>query len=117
MLEADDSMVVWWATRVECVSALVRRIGEPTLTPTGERQARSALAALSRAWAEIQPLEAVRISAERLLGLHSLRAADALQLAAALEWCDARPGGMAIVSFDDRLRAAADREGFVVLPE
>ena len=109
-------MVVWWGTRVECVSALRRQVREGALTSVGEHQAREILATLSRVWAEIQPLEAVRLSAERLLAVHALRAADALQLAAALEWCDSRPAGRGLVSFDDRLRAAAEREGFAVLP-
>ena len=117
LLEADESIVVWWATRVECVSALLRQVRERTLTSAGERRARSVLAVLTRAWAEIQPLEPVRVSAERLLGVHPLRAADALQLAAALVWCDGRPDGLEIVSFDDRLRAAAEREGFAVRPD
>jgi hypothetical protein len=48
---------------------------------------------------------------------HPLRAADALQLAAALVWCDEAPQGTAFVCLDDRLRDAARREGFAVLPE
>ncbi len=110
-------MVVWWATRTECVSALARQVRERTLTRAGQRQARNALVALERAWAEVQPLEAVRHSAERLLGVHQLRAADAFQLAAALEWCDGRTNGLALITFDERLRAAAAREGFTVLPD
>ncbi len=109
-------MVVWWGTRVECVSALRRQVREGALTSAGEHQSREILATLSRAWAEIQPLEAVRLSAERLLAVHSLRAADALQLAAALEWCDSRPAGKGLVTFDGHLRAAAETEGFAVLP-
>lgn len=109
-------MVVWWATRTECISALARQVREGIIPSSGERQARHVLAALARAWAEVQPSEAVRRSAERLLAVHPLRAADAFQLAAALQWCHERPDGTELVSFDDRLRASANREGFAVLP-
>jgi predicted nucleic acid-binding protein len=49
----------------------------------------------------------------RVLRLHALRAADALQLAAALEWSGSPAAGV-IVSFDERLAQAAAREGFEV---
>lgn len=48
--------------------------------------------------------------------MHALRSADALQLAAALVACDERPRGETFVSLDERLRNAAQREGFTVLP-
>jgi hypothetical protein len=47
---------------------------------------------------------------------HALRAADALQLAAALDWCDGNTRGESFVCLDDRLRGAAVLEGFRVLP-
>jgi len=58
----------------------------------------------------------VRARAARLLSLHPLRAADALQLAAALVWCRERTAEAPFVCLDDRLRLAAAREGFRVLP-
>jgi hypothetical protein len=57
----------------------------------------------------------VRRTAERLLRTHPLRAADALQLAAALIAADHDPTSLAIVCLDERLRVAARREGFIVL--
>jgi hypothetical protein len=39
-----------------------------------------------------------------------------LQLAAALVWCGGQTRGAEVVSFDSRLREAALREGFGVLP-
>jgi uncharacterized protein len=59
----------------------------------------------------------VRARAERLLAVHGLRAGDALQLAAALLWSRGETGAHTVVALDDRLRGAALREGFVVLPE
>lgn len=114
---ADPSLVVWWATRTECVSAFARRRHEGHLAPSAERQARRALLALAAEWSEVLPGDAVRKRAERLLGVHPLRAADAFQLAAALVWSRGETRACAIVSFDERLRAAAEREGFALLPE
>ncbi len=71
---------------------------------------------LSDAWSEIQPGDLVRQRAERLLMVHSLRAADALQLAAALIWSQEAPVGLNIVCLDLNLREAAQKEGFTVLP-
>lgn len=112
----DPAMVVWWATRTECISALVRRAREGGLSGSGERQARQVLRQLSDAWIEIQPSESLRGTAERLLAVHPLRAADAFQLAAALEWCQGHAADHALVSFDARLRDASHGEGFTVLP-
>lgn len=48
------------------------------------------------------------------LRVHPLRAADALQLAAALVSCGEDPHGFSFLTGDDRLRLAAEREGFDV---
>jgi len=117
LLERDPAVAVWWATRTECLSALTRRMREGGLTPAGYRAARRVLAALAETWIELLPSEAVRATAERLLAVHSLRAADAFQLGAALAWCDSRPAGHSIVTLDGRLRDAASREGFDALPD
>lgn len=114
---ADAAMAVWWLTRTECVSALTRRVRDGDLQPAAERAVRRVLGALEQSWAEVRPTERVRTAAERALAVHDLRAADALQLAAALDWCDARPDGAAFVCLDRRLRVAAQREGFLVLPD
>jgi hypothetical protein len=49
------------------------------------------------------------------LRVHPLRAADALQLAAAYIAAERRPSSLELVILDDRLAAAARREGFVLL--
>jgi hypothetical protein len=71
---------------------------------------------LTDAWSEVQPSEILRGTAERLLAVHALRAADAFQLAAALHWCQRQPLNRDLVSFDIRLRDAAYKEGFTILP-
>lgn len=116
ILLKDPSVAVWWATRTECVSALTRQLRDRGLSTSGERQAREVLNALALTWTEIQPTETLRELAERLLAVHSLRAADALQLAAALQWCQRQTRGATLLSFDIRLREAAHREGFSVQP-
>ncbi|MBX3026366.1 type II toxin-antitoxin system VapC family toxin [bacterium] len=114
---ADPSLVVWWATRTECLSAMARRRRDGQLSPQAERRARRVLTALAGAWSEVLPSEALRERSERLLSVHPLRAADAFQLAAALLWSRGATSTHALVCFDERLRDAAHREGFQVLPD
>ena len=111
LLEEDDELVVWWGSAVECASAIARLHRDGHLSAAAERDARSLLNVLRKSWFEVQPGDAVREQAMRLLRVHALRAADALQLAAALEWAGAPPEG-GFVTFDDRLLEAAQREGF-----
>lgn len=117
ILATDSVMVVWWGTRTECISALTRLARDGVLTQADERAARHVLNVLARAWMEMQPSETLRDLAERLLAVHPLRTADALQLAAALLSCRQVTAGQSFVAFDERLRAASYREGFTVLPE
>lgn len=117
LAEEDGDLVVWWTTRVECISAIERRQRERVLTIHVERQARAALSAIAGEWSEIQPIALVRVRAERLLMVHSLRAADALQLAAALLWTEEATSGAEFVCLDPNMREAAMKEGFTVLPQ
>ena len=112
-VEADRELVVWWGSPIECASAISRLHREGILTGEAERTARALLDILRGAWFEIRPSETVRDQALRLLRVHALRAADSLQLAAALEWVGTPSDGV-FLTFDDRLRDAAVREGFQV---
>ncbi len=116
ILQRDPEVVLWWATPVECVSALARLHREGDLTPSDLQKARDLLDSLRARCFEVQPIEEVRARAERLLAVHRLRAADSLQLAAALVWCRDHPRGVNFVSLDDRLRLAAALEGLLVMP-
>ncbi len=116
LLEEDAGMVVWWATRVECVSAVSRRAREGSLDTEGEVSARVLLDDLSEHWTEARPTVRLRALAEQSLTTHPLRAADALQLASALIWCQSQTRGRSFVCLDERLRTAASRSGFDVLP-
>jgi len=108
-------LVTWWATSVECNSAL-RRLGRvQELTARETQQAFQELDRLRLRWTEVAPLEEVRSLAERLLGSYPLRAADSLQLAAALTWCNRHPRGKTFVSGDEKLLEAAEKEGFNIV--
>jgi uncharacterized protein len=114
LAKVDAEMIVWWASAVECASAIARIHREGFLNGVEERNARAMLAELSASWFEIQPGASLRDQAMRLLRIHPLRAADAMQLAAALEWSGTSASGN-FVTFDDRLRDAAEREGFTTV--
>jgi hypothetical protein len=109
-------ILAWWGTRVECISAVARLEREQKLSSTGAAAALAHLNNLARSWNEIQPVEEIRETAGSFLRVHNLRAADALQLAAAFLASERRPPSLEFVSLDDRLSAAAEREGFVLVP-
>ena len=114
--EEDGAIVAWWATPIECYSAFARLRRDAVLTRAHENQAREIVARLATEWTEVQPSLRLRELAARTLLLHPLRAADALQLAAGLLWADGGATRQSFVCLDQRLREAAQREGFQVLP-
>ncbi|HEX9691485.1 MAG TPA: type II toxin-antitoxin system VapC family toxin [Gemmatimonadales bacterium] len=114
LMRDDPSAAVWWGTPVECASALARLEREGRLGAADWDVATSRLHAAARGWTEVPPIGRVRDQATRLLRLHPLRAADALQLAAAVVLADFEPGTLPFVTLDEQLRAAARREGFRV---
>ncbi|HSB60469.1 MAG TPA: PIN domain-containing protein, partial [Vicinamibacteria bacterium] len=105
----------WWGARVECESAVSRLEREGLLQRRSASVARGRLNRFAATWQEVQPSEPLRDSARRLLRVHDLRAADALQLAAGLAAAEGRPTTLPFVCLDDRLGAAAEREGFMIL--
>lgn len=111
-LRADPVVVVWWGTAVECASALQRLVREDGLSPAEADLALARLAELAKHWTEVEPSLQVRQQAMRLLRIHPLRAADALQLAAAVLAADYEPFGLDFLTGDDRLAVAAGKEGF-----
>ena len=113
----DPDLAVWWATNSECIGAFSRRLRSGDIDARTEAAARAHLTARQLEWTEISPSESLRSAAELLLAAHPLRTADAFQLAAALEWCSHATSGSGFVCFDARLRQAAAREGFSLLPE
>ena len=113
-LAEDADLAVWWGTPIECASALARLERQGAAAASVEA-AFERLDTLAAAWLEVEPHAEIREIARRLLRVHPLRAADALQLAAATQAADRRPSTLTFVSLDDRLRVAAAKEGFRVL--
>lgn len=111
----DGVALVWWATPVECASALARLERDGGLDEAGATAAFDRLRQLAGSWHEVEAGDAVRDAAIRFLRVHPLRAADALQLAAAFIAASRDPATLELVTLDDRVAAAARREGFVVL--
>ena len=114
-LEADPHMAVWWGTPVECVAAIARkeRIGVAGAGQVAEGLRR--LEDLAHDWHEVQPDRPLRLLARRLVRVHPLKAADALQLAAAVVVAEQEPAKIGFVSFDGQLNKAAALEGLAVL--
>lgn len=115
LLRQDRERWVWWATRTECLSGLHRRARVGELDPAGLALARDRLTRFDLACAVVLPSEAIRTRAERLLGVHRLRAGDAFQLAALLSTAEDMPAEIPFVTLDERLADAARKEGFLVL--
>ena len=115
LLGEDRAMVVWWGSVVECWSAFARVRREGAFSVEDEDAARVLLRTLQESWIEILPGEDVRVQAGRLLRIHPMRSADALQLAAALVWAGQPPAGE-IVAYDRRLQEAARLEGLTPRP-
>ena len=111
----DSDMLAWWGSQVECASAVARLERDALLDRKGAGLAFDRLKQLADGWHEIEPSEMVRENAVRFLRVHSLRAADALQLAAAFLAAERRPSSLEVVTLDERLADAARKEGFELI--
>ncbi len=115
VLRDDPGQVVWYFTEIEVISALTRLERRGALEADARQQAERELAKFMSKWTEIDTIEPVRGEAARILRVHPLRAADALQLAAARVACDGKPRRRGFVTLDDALFVAAEKEGFDAL--
>jgi uncharacterized protein len=111
----DPDMLVWWGSQVECVSALARLERDGALDPQAAALAFDRLKQLAAGWHEVDPSDIVREVAARFLRVHPLRAADTLQLAAAFVAAEQRPASLEVITLDERLANAAQKEGFTVI--
>jgi len=84
VLNAQYCIAVWWSTSVEMRSGFARLVRMGQLSPNEHVQALVRLDRMRSVWQEIEPSEPLREQAERLVDRFALKAADALQLAAAL---------------------------------
>jgi predicted nucleic acid-binding protein len=105
-------VVVWWTTPVEIASALRRLVRMKQLTPDDWTVSRRLALELAESWGVIHPSNSLRAGAVQLVDRYDLKAADALQLAAALEWCEKIPQGKVFLAADQKLREAAVLSGF-----
>ena len=114
-LAQDAEIAAWWGTLVECGSAIARLERDGLLEVSASATAGARLQALAQTWHEVQPSEAVRRAAQRLLRLHPLRSMEALQGAAAMVLAEHDPTTLNVVCMDSHLTDALRREGFAVL--
>ncbi len=115
LIEQDPNMLVWWGSEIECASAVSRLGRSGALDRLGASEALRRLAELANGWVDVDPSDRLKESAIRFLRVHSLRAADALQLAAAFVGADGQPDSLAFVTLDTRLAQAAAVEGFQLI--
>ena len=113
---AGEGVVVWTLTPIEFVSAVCRLTRQNDITQTQAISLISEFRGIATTFELVSQVELVKQGAERILHLYPLKAADALQLAAALVGVDHKPEGHQFVSLDRTLAEAALKEGFRVLP-
>jgi len=116
LYEQDAQVLTWILSDIEIRSALHRLSREGAMSDRTVREATQQVESLWESFHIISLIAPVKVRARRLLGLHSLRAADALQLGAALVAAHDDPNGQEFACLDDRLSTAAAREGFTVVP-
>ena len=103
---------VWWETSVEICSALARLERENLITLQKRLNAQKRLETIEKLWMEIQPVPRIKELARNFPARHKMKAADSLQLAAALVWCNEQPKGRDFISGDEKLIKVAETVGF-----
>lgn len=111
----DPAIITWWGTFTECVSAFARLHREAKLSSSDLARSITRVRRDVTTWIEVEPSDNVREQSVRLLRVHPLRAADAIQLAAAIVASDFQPGTLEFFTLDRNQRAAADKEGFRIV--
>ena len=112
IFKQDPSLVVWWGTSIECISAVARLEREGKMSTEEVEGVLARLRELAATWREVQPSESVKAIAERILRLHPLRAQDAQQIAACI--MVSTDHAIEFVTLDERLGIAARKEGLRV---
>jgi hypothetical protein len=114
VLYESYEVVTWWATKVEMISGLTRleRMGQ--ISHVQFLHGKQLAGEIVRDWVSVGSSASIAPDACALLEAHPLRAADALQLAAAFEACDHKPLGYVFVTADQRQAEAARQSGFSV---
>lgn len=109
-----NERIVWCETPVELDSAIARLFREKELDDIELKKAKKRLKDLELNWRIIEHDGRIIELARTFPYRYSLKAADSLQLAAALVWCKEFPKGKDFVSADVRLSGAAQSLGFTV---
>jgi predicted nucleic acid-binding protein len=104
--------VIWWATPLEISSALARLLRMKQVDPQDWLKCRQLATDLIDSCFVIQPSDVLLSQAMQLVETYDLRAADALQLSAALQWSEGAPQARIFLTSDQRLRDAAALRGF-----
>ncbi len=103
----DHHWEPWALTRAGSAAAVLVAAFEADYHGSGAERPRFAV---------VTAAAAVLEAASRLVGVHSLRVYDAVQLASAKATSQAVPECRTVAVFDITLRAAAAAEGFALLP-
>lgn len=111
----DGAVAVSRLSEVEVASAFARLSREGGITPAQRDRLMTAFVADLSAWTIVEITPDVARSARQLLMRHSLRAGDAVQLAAALLLGQSIGPLDAFVAHDVHLNAVAGIEGMTVL--
>ncbi len=114
-IRGRSPVALWWGSVVECWSAFARLRREGVIGPDEEGEARQRLGEFRERSDEILPSEEIRRLSGMLLLRHPLRAADSLQLSAALIY-SGTPASGEFFSLDERLKDAARLEGLTPRP-
>jgi predicted nucleic acid-binding protein len=114
-LRQDPVVIVWTLTRVELISALARHRREAPRDAAVLIAAQHDLQEAWERWSEVTAVDVVRGQAERIVQTHPLKAADALQIAAALVAVQQNPALHEFVTLDEPQATTAEREGLRVL--
>ncbi len=115
LLSSDRHVVVWILTGVELLSTLARISRMSAELADVLPGVRLEVMELFKRCAAVTDVDAVRRRAERLVGVHPLSAADAMQLGAALIASADRPDTLDFVTLDQALARCAQLEGFRVV--
>ncbi len=116
ILKSDQEVLLWCLSRVEVISALTRRLRDQSLSFDQFQTAKTRLQEILESAYQITALDKVMNRAVRLLEVHPLRSADACQLASSLVVTQEDPLRLPMICFDERLKEAAMKEGFVLNP-
>lgn len=107
-------IVVWWTTPIEMTSAFMRLLRDGNIDVAMYGQMQQQGQGYAKQWTMMLPSAEIAAGARRMLEQYPLRAADALQLAAAMAWCGGNSKGRIFLSFDKRLGHAAALAGFTL---